>query len=211
MLVAGAANLLIAVAKLVAGLASGSSAMLSEAAHSVGDTMNQVFLMASLRKSRKPPDEEHPFGYGMERYFWSLLAAVSIFVLGAGFSAYQGIQALTARASGDRRPGRSWCSAASFVFEGTSFLKAVRAAPRRRLRAGAPTCATTCATTPTRRCAPWCGRTASLWSACSWPRPGLAADTVTGGRTCDGVASLAIAAAARRRSPTGSAARTSST
>ena len=82
MLVAGAANLLIAVAKLVAGLASGSSAMLSEAAHSLGDTINQVFLMASLRKSRKPPDEEHPFGYGMERYFWSLLAAVGIFVLG---------------------------------------------------------------------------------------------------------------------------------
>ena len=55
-LVAGAANLLIAAAKLVAGLVSGSSAMLSEAAHSFGDTMNQVFLMAALRKSRKPPD-----------------------------------------------------------------------------------------------------------------------------------------------------------
>ena len=94
-LVAGGANLLIAVAKLAAGLASGSSAMLSEAAHSIGDTMNQVFLMASLRKSRKPADEKHPFGYGMERYFWSLLAAVGIFVLGAGFSAYQGISALT--------------------------------------------------------------------------------------------------------------------
>ena len=98
-LVAGGANLLIAIAKLVAGLASGSAAMLSEAAHSVGDTMNQVFLMASLRRSRKPPDEKHPFGYGMERYFWSLLAAVGIFVLGAGFSAYQGISALTS--SGD--------------------------------------------------------------------------------------------------------------
>src|SRR3954470_2734458 len=94
-LVAGTANLLIAILKLVAGLASGSSAMLSEAAHSFGDTMNQVFLMAALRRSRKEPDEVHPFGYGMERYFWSLLAAVGIFVLGAAFSAYQGIKALS--------------------------------------------------------------------------------------------------------------------
>ena len=60
-LVAGVANLLIAAAKLVAGIVSGSAAMLSEAAHSFGDTMNQVFLMASLRRSRKPPDLDfHP-------------------------------------------------------------------------------------------------------------------------------------------------------
>src|SRR4051812_49821616 len=90
-LLAGAANLLIALAKLAAGLASGSAAMLSEAAHSIGDTMNQVFLMAALRRSRRAPDEEHPFGYGMERYFWSLLAAVSLFVLWAGIFAHQGL------------------------------------------------------------------------------------------------------------------------
>src|SRR6187200_3599614 len=95
-LVAGAANLLIAAAKLVAGLVSGSSAMLSEAAHSFGDTMNQVFLMAALRKSRKPADARHPFGYGMERYFWSLLAAVGILVLGAGFSVAEGLRSLFA-------------------------------------------------------------------------------------------------------------------
>src|SRR5688572_31490552 len=123
-LVAGAANLLIAVAKLVAGLASGSSAMLAEAAHSVGDTMNQAFLLTDLRRSQRPPDPEHPFGYGMARYFWALLAAVGIFVLGAGFAAYQGITALIE----PRETGSPVWSlvvlAAAFVFEGASFVRA---------------------------------------------------------------------------------------
>lgn len=125
-LVAGGANLLIAAAKLAAGLASGSSAMLSEAAHSFGDTLNQVFLMASLRKSQKEPDEEHPFGYGMERYFWSLIAAVGIFVLGAGYSIYEGIRALiTPEALGSLLIAYVVLGL-SFVFEGISWLKAVR-------------------------------------------------------------------------------------
>src|SRR6478735_8635343 len=93
-LLAGSANLAIAVAKLVGGLISGSTAMLVEAAHSFADTLNQVFLMAALKRSQKPADQQHPFGYGMERYFWSLLAAVGIFVLGAGFSVYEGIHSL---------------------------------------------------------------------------------------------------------------------
>src|SRR5687768_13434906 len=93
-LVAGAANLAIAVAKLVGGLASGSAAMLAEAAHSVADTMNEVFLLAALKRSKKPADARHPFGYGMERYFWSLIAAVGIFVLGAGYSVFEGIRAV---------------------------------------------------------------------------------------------------------------------
>jgi cation diffusion facilitator family transporter len=124
-LVAGAANLLIAVAKLVAGLASGSSAMLAEAAHSVGDTLNQAFLLTAVHRSRRPPDPEHPFGFGMARYFWSLLAAVGIFVLGAGFAAYQGIAALIT-------PGESgspfWSFVVlgvAFVFEGVSFGRAL--------------------------------------------------------------------------------------
>src|SRR5689334_25426382 len=93
-LVAGTANLAIAIAKTVGGLLSGSSAMLAEAAHSVADTLNQVFLLAALKRSKKPADGQHPFGYGMERYFWSLLAAVGIFVLGAGFSIFEGIRAI---------------------------------------------------------------------------------------------------------------------
>lgn len=93
-LLAGTANLVIAAAKFVGGVLSGSSAMLSEAAHSLADTLNQVFLLTALRRSGRPPDARHPFGYGMERYFWSLLAAVAVFVLGAGFSVFQGVQAL---------------------------------------------------------------------------------------------------------------------
>ncbi|MFR9755747.1 cation diffusion facilitator family transporter [Streptomyces sp. TR06-5] len=92
--VALAANLAIAAAKVVGGVLSGSSALLSEAAHSVADSLNEVFLLASLRRSRKRPDRKHPFGYGKERYFWSLLAAVGIFVTGGCFSFYQGVEAL---------------------------------------------------------------------------------------------------------------------
>ncbi|MDX6354331.1 MAG: hypothetical protein QOF98_1234 [Streptomyces sp.] len=93
-LVALGANLVIAVAKTAAGVFAGSPALLSEAAHSVADSLNEVFLLTSLRRSRRAPDSDHPFGYGKERYFWSLLAAVGIFVLGGCFSFYQGVQAL---------------------------------------------------------------------------------------------------------------------
>ncbi|MET9591725.1 cation diffusion facilitator family transporter [Streptomyces sp. NPDC006516] len=94
-LVALAANLVIAVAKGVGGFLSGSPALLSEAAHSVADSVNEVFLLAALRRSRRPADARHPFGYGKERYFWSLLAAVGIFVVGGCFSFYQGLAALS--------------------------------------------------------------------------------------------------------------------
>jgi cation diffusion facilitator family transporter len=93
-LVALGANLLIAVAKVVGGLLTGSPALLSEAAHSVADSMNEVFLLAALRRSRRPADRRHPFGYGKERFFWSLLAAVGIFVMGGCFSFFQGVEAL---------------------------------------------------------------------------------------------------------------------
>ncbi|MEZ3178017.1 cation diffusion facilitator family transporter [Streptomyces pimonensis] len=94
MLVALAANLVIAVAKAVGGLAASSPALLSEAAHSIADSLNEVFLLAALRRSRRPADRRHPFGYGKERFFWSLLAAVGIFVMGGCFSFYQGVEAL---------------------------------------------------------------------------------------------------------------------
>ncbi|WP_190076463.1 cation diffusion facilitator family transporter [Streptomyces daghestanicus] len=93
-LVALAANLVIAAAKAVGGVIAASPALLSEAAHSVADSLNEVFLLAALRRSRRPADRKHPFGYGKERYFWSLLAAVGIFVMGGCFSFYQGVQAL---------------------------------------------------------------------------------------------------------------------
>ena len=93
-LVAGGANVLALGVKLAAGLLVGSSVLLAEAAHSLADTLNQAFLLASLRQSEKPADRVHPFGYGQERYFWSLLAAFGIFVAGAFFSMFEGILAL---------------------------------------------------------------------------------------------------------------------
>jgi Cation efflux family len=94
-LIAGAANLFVAVIKLAAGLLAGSSAMLAEAAHSIADTLNQAFLLTSVHQSERPADRRHPFGHGQERYFWSLLAAFGIFIAGAGFSFFEGILALT--------------------------------------------------------------------------------------------------------------------
>jgi cation diffusion facilitator family transporter len=91
-LLALAANLGVGILKLIAGLISGSSALLSEAAHSAGDSTTEVLLLVAQRRSQKAADRSHPFGYGKERYFWSLIAAVAIFVSGAGFSIYEGVE-----------------------------------------------------------------------------------------------------------------------
>lgn len=121
------ANFAIAIAKITAGLLGGSSAMLAEGAHSVADTTNQVFLLVSLKLGRKAPDETHPFGYGKERFFWSLLAAVGIFVSGAVFSIYEGVHGLLA---GETEVAGYLLSyvvlGVSFLAEGISWLKAVR-------------------------------------------------------------------------------------
>jgi cation diffusion facilitator family transporter len=124
-LLAGSANLMIALAKLGAGLLAGSSAMLSEAAHSFADTLNQAFLLAALRRSDRPADARHPFGYGMERYFWSLLAAVAIFVLGAGFSIFHGISALVHPREQDHLVLAYGVLAVAFAFDGVSLARAV--------------------------------------------------------------------------------------
>ena len=77
-LLALAANAGVAVMKLLAGLLTGSGALLSEAAHSFGDTSTELLLLTALRRSAAPADARHPFGYGKERYFWSLLAAMGL-------------------------------------------------------------------------------------------------------------------------------------
>ena len=98
-LIAGAANIFVGAIKLAAGIMVGSSAMLAEAAHSAADTLNQAFLLTSVHRGEQPADQRHPFGYGQERYFWSLLAAFGIFVAGAGFSIFEGVLALGHRSS----------------------------------------------------------------------------------------------------------------
>jgi cation diffusion facilitator family transporter len=93
--VALAANLGIALAKLVAGLLSRSSAMLAEAVHALADTGNQVLLLIAQRRSESPADNRHPMGHGREAYFWALMASLGVFAGGAVLSVRQGVHALT--------------------------------------------------------------------------------------------------------------------
>jgi cation diffusion facilitator family transporter len=124
------ANGVIAVAKAVGGVATGSSAMLAETAHSVADTVDQVLLLVSLRLGDRKPDEEHPFGYGKERFFWTFLVAVIIFLAGAVFSIGDGVLRLLGREVLGSGGGRVWINFAvlgiALVSETTSLARAWR-------------------------------------------------------------------------------------
>src|SRR5689334_15064205 len=88
------ANALIAILKLIAAIITGSSGMMAEALHSVADTTNQIFLLLGLRFYKRPASNKHPFGYGKERFFWSFIAAIFIFGVGATYAIYEGIEKL---------------------------------------------------------------------------------------------------------------------
>jgi cation diffusion facilitator family transporter len=88
------ANLGIAIAKSWAAWLTGSGSMLAEAIHSYADTGNQVLLYLGLKQSQRPPDAEHPLGYGKLSYFWSFVVALILFSLGGLFSIYQGVHKL---------------------------------------------------------------------------------------------------------------------
>jgi cation diffusion facilitator family transporter len=121
-----AANLAIAAAKFAGFLFTGSSAMFSEAVHSVVDTFNGVLLLVGLRLSRKAPDETHPFGYGKELYFWTLVVALLIFALGGGISILEGIKRIQHPPELSNLGWNYSILAASFVFEGTALWVSVR-------------------------------------------------------------------------------------
>ena len=85
------ANSLIAVAKGIAAVVTGSGAMLAEAIHSVADAGNQLLLIWGLKQSKTPPNDDHPLGYGKAVYFWSFVVAVVLFSMGGLFSIYEGV------------------------------------------------------------------------------------------------------------------------
>lgn len=122
-----AANVAIAATKFAAGFFSHSSAMIAEAVHSLVDSINELLLLYGIYRSNKDRDEAHPFGYGRELYFWSFIVSILIFSFGAGVAFVQGYLHL-------RRPAvigsMTWnyiVLAFSFVFEGSSFVIALRA------------------------------------------------------------------------------------
>jgi cation diffusion facilitator family transporter len=122
-----AANLGIAIAKIVAAVLTGSASMAAEAAHSVADTFNEVLLMVGLRRSGRPADRRHPLGYGKERYIWTLLVAVAIFGMGALFAFYQGVETLLGHHTGEVDPTVGYLVlAVSFVLEAVSWQQAIR-------------------------------------------------------------------------------------
>jgi len=138
-LAAMAANFAIAVGKLVAGLLTGSAALLAEAGHSVADTVNQVFLLIGINLSDTVADDDHPHGYGKEAFFWSFLVAVFLFVAGAAFSFYEGFRTLIQSDEHERSATELAIAfgvlGMAFVFELASFGVAVRsllAGARRR-------------------------------------------------------------------------------
>ena len=128
-------NVAVAAIKFIAAAFSGSAAMLSEAIHSLVDTGNGALMLYGMHRSRKPADHEHPFGYGHELYFWTLIVGILVFALGGGMSIITGISHI----AGARVPENTGWSYAvlgcAMVFEGISWyygLKAFRSETRGR-------------------------------------------------------------------------------
>jgi cation diffusion facilitator family transporter len=120
-------NTLVALTKFVAAAVTGSSAMLSEGIHSLVDTGNQVLLLYGLRRARKPPDEQFPFGHGKEVYFWSFVVAILVFALGAGVSIYEGVQHLRHPVTVENPLVNYIVLGIAMIFEGAAWLFAFKA------------------------------------------------------------------------------------
>lgn len=118
-------NALIAVLKFIAAGITGSSGMMAEALHSLADTTNQIFLLLGLRFYRRPASEKHPFGYGKERFFWSFIAAIFIFGVGATYAIYEGVVKLYHPHAPERLGWAYGVLAASFLLEGVSISMAI--------------------------------------------------------------------------------------
>ncbi len=125
-------NGLIACTKFVAAGITGSSAMLSESIHSVVDTGNQGLLLWGMKRAAKPADEQHPFGYGMELYFWAFVVAILVFAIGAGVSLYEGISKLMSPTEIHRPIVNYIVLSVAMVFEGAAWAVAFREFRKRK-------------------------------------------------------------------------------
>src|SRR5436190_17177906 len=120
-------NVLVALTKFAAAGLTGSSAMVSEAIHSLVDTGNEILLLYGLRRAARPPDENHPLGHGRELYFWSFIVTLLIFSLGAGISFYQGIIHIQEPAQITDPIVNYVVLGMSLIFEGATFWIALQA------------------------------------------------------------------------------------
>jgi cation diffusion facilitator family transporter len=128
LVIALAANCVIAIAKLVVGIISGSTAMLAEAAHSFADSLNEVFLGISLHRAKRPADASHPFGHGRERFLWAFMAAIASFIIGGCLSIGLAIRQLESGGAMHDALYAWIVLAVSFVADGTSWLQSVKQA-----------------------------------------------------------------------------------
>lgn len=120
------ANIAIAISKFFAGSYTGSSAMISEGIHSLVDTSNGILLLYGIKRSERPADASHPFGYGMEIYFWSFVVAILIFALGGGIAIYEGIHHIIEPSKVENVKVNYIVLVLAILFEGTSLFVALR-------------------------------------------------------------------------------------
>ncbi|MEO3746891.1 cation diffusion facilitator family transporter [Plantactinospora sp. B5E13] len=189
--VAGLANLLIAAAKVLAGLISGSAAMLSEGAHSIADTATEVLLFTALRRGARPADVQHPFGYGKESYVWAFIAAIFTFVVGAGFSITHGVNTIRHGEHSGEYVVSYVVLATSFVIESVSLTRAVRQVRRRSRERGISSARYLRHTPDTMVKAVFLEDSAALIGI-SLAALGVWLSEITGNELWDGLASIAI-------------------
>ncbi|MEZ5776504.1 MAG: cation diffusion facilitator family transporter [Hyphomicrobiaceae bacterium] len=127
-----AGNTAIAVTKFAAAVYTGSTAMLAEAIHSLVDTTNQALLLFGMKRAALPADTRHPFGYGKELYFWSFIVAMLLFSLGAGFSIYEGVEKILHPHPIESPVVNYVVLFMAILFEGGSFLVALKEFNRSR-------------------------------------------------------------------------------
>ena len=185
-------NALVALVKAFAAVISGSSALYAEFAHSLADTTNQGLLLLSIALASRVADEEHPLGYGRERFFWAFVAAISIFSIGATFSVYEGISKVTSEGGHIESVGLGYGALAfAFVFEAGALAIAVshfREAARREGRTLMDYIRRS--RDPTSKTALFEDTGAIIGIAVA--AAGLALTQTTGNRAWDGVASIVI-------------------